>query len=95
MEQISDMSEYIDGRLQEMIALVYGYEINNGRVSINDFKDNYIIQLALKDKIYNDKYRMFCNKFFYMDEQLKKIKYTWQIISMAKPKILNWILKTS
>lgn len=74
MEQISDMSEYIDGRLQEMIALVYGYEINNGRVSINDFKDNYIIQLALKDKIYNDKYRMFCNKFFYMDEQLKKIK---------------------
>lgn len=25
-------------------------------------------------KIYNDRYRMFCNKFFYMDEQLKKIK---------------------
>lgn len=72
MEQISDMSEYIDGRLQEIIALVYGYEINNGHVSINDFKDNYIIQLALKDKIYNDKYRMFCNKFFYMDEQLKR-----------------------
>ena len=55
MDQISDMSEYIDDRLQEMIALVYGYEINNGRVSINDFKDNYIIQLALKDKIYNDR----------------------------------------
>ncbi len=48
MEQISDMSEYIDGRLQEMIALVYGYEINNGRVSINDLQRQLYYPVSFK-----------------------------------------------
>ncbi len=74
MEQISDVAEIIDDKLQEMIVLVYGFEINNGHVSINDSKDNYIVQPALKDKIYTDKNRAFIDNFFYMDEQLKKIK---------------------
>lgn len=74
MEQISDVAEIIDDKLQEMIVLVYGFEINNGHVSINDSQDNYIVQPALKDKIYTDKNRAFIDNIFYMDEQLKKIK---------------------